>query len=76
MTEAGRGSGCPALRWAGLGAGFRPSPPASGGVEGPTNPVPKMGTFLVMMMMDVMAMQVSPLSGTPGYEQHKNILID
>ena len=27
MTEAGGGSGCPALRWAGLGAGFRPPPP-------------------------------------------------
>ena len=38
MTEGGRGSGCPALRWAGIGAGFRPPPPASGGVRGPTNP--------------------------------------
>ena len=37
MTEAGRGSGCPALRWAGIGACFRLSPPASGGVGGPTN---------------------------------------
>ena len=27
MTEAGRGSGCPALRWAGIRAGFRLPPP-------------------------------------------------
>ena len=41
MTEGGRGSGCPALRWAGMGRVFVPPPPRNFAVRGPSNPSPK-----------------------------------